>query len=164
MILKAVIALCGKGNTGKTTSLNIFAELLEREYKFQLLKCNSDEPAFKNHKERDCNYVFYDDEHKRKIVITTGGDTGANVDSNFDFLLKNVEPAEEVIWVCATRAKDSGSVSTLYNLISEHKIAGYWIVKPYLWKTSESQPYDAKLSEMLNTSSAELLAETYFLF
>ena len=105
--MKKIIGLYGRQNSGKTTTLNLLIELLEREG-------------------QEDNPVTIDDYRGKTIGTTPGGDDEDVIKNNLEAFGK----AEGDILVTATRTKGQ-TASYLSNYFPKNSVKITWIKKNY---------------------------------
>ena len=135
--MKKIIGLYGRQNSGKTTTLNLLIELLEREgqednpvtiddYRGKTIGTTpggDDEDVIKGQED---NPVTIDDYRGKTIVITPGGDDKEVIKNNLEAFGK----AEGDILVTATRTKGQ-TASYLSNYFPKNSVKITWIKKNY---------------------------------
>lgn len=109
--MKKIIALYGRGNIGKTNTLNYLIGQLEKSKEVYGDDLNKDRRVILSYR-------------NKRIAITTSGDIGSNLEENISFFKKgNCD-----ILVTATRTRGA-TVDTLKRYANENNTEIIWIKK-----------------------------------
>lgn len=136
--MNKIIALQGKSNTGKTTTLSALIKKIDKNYNIQLLKNRTDKIAIVNI-------------NGKRLGITTAGDNRKTLDNCFDLMGKCD------LYVCACRLKGE-TVNFLESKAKCQKVIfhGKWyIINDFISDREKANNAQAKLiyDEIINILS-----------